>query len=340
MPVTNIFIPPLAKATGGTFVLHQIAGHLHAAGREVRLVLREGGRRASERAGGVSDAVPVVAWDDLSFAPGDVWLVPEGWVNALAPGLRAGARTVVYVQNWAYLFSALPEGVTWDRLDVSFLAVSDPVAWFIRESLGVDAPVLRPGIDLDRFRPPASEPPAEPVRVAFMPRKNKALAAQIRAMAASRAARDAGTPTYRWVEIDGLDAAGVAAALRSAHLFLATGYPEGCPLPPLEAMASGCPVVGYGGLGGFDYMRQAEDAPGAARPWFPLREVPWGGNGLYAADADVAAAALALERAARWVAGDDERFARMRAQALATASAYGVEAQRQAVLDVWRGFGA
>lgn len=332
MARTYVFIPPLAKATGGTHVLHQVAAHLHAAGREVALVLREGGHGGPD----LSSNVPTLAWDDLRLGPDDVWLVPEGWVNALAPGLKAEARTVVYVQNWAYLFSALPPGVAWDMLDVSFLAVSDPVAWFIRLSLGEEAPVLRPGIDLDLFRPPDAPRPASPVRVAYMPRKNKALAAQIRAVVEARRPRVPSGADMRWVEIDGLDAAGVAEALRSCHVFLATGYPEGCPLPPLEAMACGCLVVGYAGLGGFDYMRPVHEAPvGAARPWFPLRETPWGGNGIYVADADVMAAAMALERAVDWAATGAPQYAQATAQAVDTALAYGLDRQREAVLAVW-----
>jgi len=332
MSTTYIFLPPLKKATGGTHVLHQVAAHLHAGGVPVALVPREGAARGPE----LSRDVPVVPWEEMRLTPEDIWLVPEGWVNALAPGLSAGARCVLYVQNWAYLFSALPPGVTWDKLSVTFLAVSDPVAWFIRKALGAEAPVLRPGIDLSCFTPPEAAPAAGgPVRVAFMPRKNKALAAQVRAVVEARTAKNCAAPALEWLPIDGLDLPGVAAVLRRAHIFLAMGYPEGCPLPPLEAMASGCLVVGYAGLGGFDYMRQAEALPGAAEPWFGLRDVPWGGNGLYAADADVMAAALGLERAASWAATGDPRYAEALTQARITAEAYSLDRQREAVLDLW-----
>jgi glycosyltransferase involved in cell wall biosynthesis len=42
-------------------------------------------------------------------------------------------------------------------------------------------------------------------------------------------------------------------------MFLALGYPEGLSLPPLEAMKSGCIVLGYSGYGGLEYMRDVKD---------------------------------------------------------------------------------
>lgn len=60
--------------------------------------------------------------------------------------------------------------------------------------------------------------------------------------------------------IDGLDEAGVASRLREADLFVAISPDEAFGLPPLEAMAAGCCVVGYPGIGGFEFMRHGETA--------------------------------------------------------------------------------
>ena len=327
---TYIFIPPLAKMTGGVAVLFQVARHLVQGGFDACLVLREERSRAM-----VPEDLPTMVWDDLRLTPQDIWLVPEGWVNALTPGLNARARTVVYVQNWAYTFSALPEGVSWSQLKVSFLAVSQPVAWFLEQSVGVDCPVLRPGIDLGHFHPAESELEGR-LSVAYMPRKNKALASQIRQIFESRRKLQGKEPAA-WREIHGLDTHGVANVLRGSHLFLITGFPEGCPLPPLEAMASGCLCVGFSGFGGWDYMRQAQ--AGGFVPWWPLRppeETPWSGNGLWAADADVMAAALALEQAADWIENMDPRWKETVAQAQATVAHYSEERQKEAVLALWR----
>ena len=309
-------------------VLHQIASHLYAMGRDVFLTPRE----KDPWSPAISKDVPVCPFEDLRLFPEDIWLVPEGWVNALAPGLNAGARCVVYCQNWAYLFSGLPENVRWKSLKVSFLAVSHPVALFLERVLGDAPPVLRPGIDLSLFTPP-EEKPSGPVRVAYMPRKNKAFVSQVRSILEARGSRRA--RDVIWEEISGLDQEGVAQVFQRCHFFLVTGFPEGCPLPPLEAMACGCLPVGFAGFGGFDYMRQAgEPWDGAYVPWWPLREVPWGGNGFWVADADVLALALALERAVSWIPGHDNYHAALEA-GQKTAHAYSLKKQRENVVQIW-----
>jgi len=328
---TFVFLPPLRAVSGGLAVLLDVAGALWAMGREVRLVLREAGATPLT----LPADIPVVSLTDAGMGPGDVYLVPEGWPNALAPGFSAGARCVVYCQNWAYLFNGLPEGVTWDRLPVTFLAVSDPVARYIERALGVLPPVLRPVIDAARFYSPRAKPAPAPVRVGYMPRKNKGLAGMIRRMVEARAPRT-GMP-LEFVPIEGLAPDGVAEAMRSCHVFLATGFPEGCPLPPLEAMACGCVVAGFAGFGGFDYMRQA--GAGSYAPDVPLRDVPWSGNGFYAADNDVFGATACLEAACLlWLQGGG-KLATVLENARLTAAAYGAKARREALLAIGEGFG-
>lgn len=282
--------------------------------------------------------MPVTAWNELRLTPRDLWLVPEGWVNALTPGLQAGARCLVYVQNWAYLFSSLPPGVSWHDLPVSFLAVSRPVAWFIRQTLGKDAPVLPPGLDSSLFSKPRSKP-AGRLRVAYMPRKNKALAEMIRAAWEARHHGAFTQDGLLWEEIHGQDQAGVARKLQDAHIFLATGFPEGFSLPPLEAMACGCLPVGFAGLGGWDYMSQiGEDA---WRPWWsgrsgwPVDQHPWSGNGFWVPDGDVLAAVLALEKAVElWKMGGSALHAALEAGER-TVQAYALDRQLENVQTLW-----
>lgn len=337
---TAIFLPPLSRVSGGLAVLIQVGEHLARQGREVCFVPRETSSVSNIMA--LSTGVPIAAWEEAPLNSRCLWLVPEGWPNALARGLSAGARCAVYVQNWAYALGGLPMNARWDRLPVRWLAVSHPVRWFLQETIGQEALILRPSIDAARFHPPARDaaaPVKGPLRVAWMPRKNKALARYVREAATARLSRLHPDVTLEWIEIHERTQTEVAELMRTAHIFLSTGFPEGYSLPPLEAMASGCLVIGFSGLGGWDYMRQAlPEAPFAFRPWWPLRpaaETPWSGNGLFTADADVPGTALALEAACLLLREGGPPLAELRRAAATAAAAYSLEAQERAVASVW-----
>ncbi|MDJ0522024.1 MAG: glycosyltransferase [Planctomycetota bacterium] len=60
--------------------------------------------------------------------------------------------------------------------------------------------------------------------------------------------------------IDGLSEAEVAQVLKETDTFVAISAKEAFGLPPLEAMAAGCAVLGYPGDGGFEFMRHGETA--------------------------------------------------------------------------------
>lgn len=295
-----IFYPPLKTMSGGCMVLLQIARQLLAMGRLGGVLCWEAPPREA-----ASADLPWLRAGQADLARDDVFLVPEGWPNALVFGLRARCRTVLYCQNWSYLFHGLEPGVHWRDLPVEFLAVSDPVAWHMEQVLGRRPGIVRPCIDAGIFYAPAAKPDG-PVRIAFMPRKNKALAEQVRRIFEERnPAAD-----VHWVPIHGLDRYGVAESLRSCHVFLASGFPEGFSLPPLEALASGCLCTGFTGFGGWDYMRQVEPDGCLPRGYAP-RFVPWGGNGWWVEDGDVLGAALGLERALAVLRAGGEELAQI-----------------------------
>jgi glycosyltransferase involved in cell wall biosynthesis len=312
-----IFYPPLKRPTGGSAVLLQLARAIHAWGRLKGLVLWE-------KENPPFRDLPRLSVQECVIQSSDTLIVPEGWPNALNPGLKAGCTCIVYCQNWAYLFHGLPKDVRWSALPVRFWAVSDPVAWYLQKTLrlGKRPHVIRPALDHSVFHP-QQKSPAGMVRVAYMPRKNKALAEQVQRIFTER------NPQKRlqWVPVENETPAGVADILRSCHMFLATGFPEGFALPPLEAMACGCLCVGFTGFGGWDYMRQLENG-GHAPGEYPLRRVSWEGNGLWFPDGDVLGAALGLERALDWL--KEKKWA---CAAEKTVREYGFEAQKNRVIS-------
>ena len=333
---TFIFVPPLVKMSGGLAVLYQVAGHLRKAGYEVCLVAIPPPAQTPGLEEQRATGLQVVTFDKLQLCSSDILLVPDGCPNALAPGINAGARTLVYTQGWSQMLSILPHKVRWQDLPVSFISVSDPVSWFMERMLGLSvAGMIPPAID-DVFKP--GDKPDKCVRIAWMPRKNRVLAEQIRQIVDFSMGKYYDAPILDWVPIRNLPPSGVAELLSTCHLFLAAAFPEGFGLPSLEAMACGAVPVGFTGFGGWDYMRQG--LPGLYESPLPLCERPWSGNGLYASDGDVLNASILLEKAVGMVVNNDPLLHSMREQGLKAAQAYSSEVQSKAIMLLWQGFAA
>ncbi|MFN2343463.1 MAG: glycosyltransferase, partial [Desulfonatronovibrio sp.] len=318
-----IFFPPIKSVTGGMQVLIQLAEQFQASNTNTAFYLWEDGHETMLKNKGFE----VMVGKNTHFAPEDIFLVPEGWPNVLPMALNSGARCVVYCQNWAYLFSGLPEDVAWSDLPVDFISVSDPVRIFIKESLGKDAPVIRPYIDQSLFAPFKKKPKGI-INISYMPRKNRALYKQIRRVFEARNRNL--SLKIKWINIEGLEQQEVAQHLKNSHIFLTTGFPEGFSLPPLEAMACGCLVTGFAGFGGWDYMRQACNG---YLPQIPLRPAPWQGNGLFCADGDVLSAALNLEKAVQLIVNRDEKLSDILENSIMTAQSFSRESQAKEIAE-------
>jgi glycosyltransferase involved in cell wall biosynthesis len=340
---TVIFIPPLKKVSGGLVALQELACLLARLGFDVAVASTA---QPGAVLDGVDICVPRLSWNKPFLGPHDIWLVPEGWPNAIAPGAGAGAQTLVYVQNWLFMMTALPEGVRWSRLPVRYLAVSRPVRWFCEDALGltVDA-VLPPSIHPDFFvQDTRRDTRDKHVRIAYMPRKNRALADQIRAVALACLETGGYGARVEFVSIHDRPRGEVARMLASCHIFMSTGFPEGFGLPPAEAMACGCVPVGFGGLGGFEYMRNPETCAlrGLYSPPFDLPPVEEtaklaAGNGFFVSDGDVLGAGRALAHAVRLAHAGGGPWEALVANCRATAKNYTVEAREKAVQRIWDG---
>jgi glycosyltransferase involved in cell wall biosynthesis len=144
-----------------------------------------------------------------------------------------------------------------------------------------------------------------------MPRKNLPVFHMIACIFRSRFPQFYEVP---FVEIDQMDHTAVAKVLGESAVFLATGFPEGLARPPLEAMASGCIVVGFSGRGSLEYMINGE-------------------NCYLAEDYDALTAALGLGAAV-------ERYQNGHALAIQTAARrtalnYGLEVEESRIARFW-----
>ena len=194
--------------------------------------------------------IPVIDASDLGVSRTDVLVVPEDHPAAIRKCRALSCRKVLLCQNHFYVFDGLEPGKTWAEFGFSdFLCVSRPIQQALRKWFGVDASVVRPVIH-NAFFSETFKPLAAPVTAACMPRKGLP---HLRLVQGLLAARPVKGSDIAWVEIDGLPQDQVAARLRAAHIYISTSEAEGLGLPPLEAMAAGCLVVGFAGGGGLDY---------------------------------------------------------------------------------------
>lgn len=241
-------------------------------------------------------------------APGDVLVLPEIATDRMRETAGAPYRRIVFAQSWMYVFGSLPPGEDWRSWGIGrALAVSRYVQRFLAQSMGLPSDVVHPPVDTALFRPGAKR-----LQIACMPRKNRRDLRQIEGIFRARFPAHAAVP---FVPIDGVAHARVAEILAESALFLATGYPEGFSLPPLEAMACGCLVVGFSGRGGGEFMRHRR-------------------NCLLAGDGDVLTAALLLGEAVGAAERGEDMV--MRQAARRTAERFAPPAVAARLVRVWR----
>lgn len=101
-------------------------------------------------------------------------------------------------------------------------------------------------IDPALFYPPATKKP----QIALMPRRNGHDALQVINILKSRCSLG----DFTLAVIHNMPEVEAARVLRESLVFLNFGEAEGSPLPPAEAMACACLVIGYDGRGGREFI--------------------------------------------------------------------------------------
>jgi hypothetical protein len=196
------------------------------------------------------NTTPVLARTATTLSPDDFLVVPE----VLGPGVASiavGVPKVIFNQNAYLTFAGYPahglaEQYPYQHPDVvAVFCVSEDNAAYLRYAFP-KLPLFRLHYGIDSVFAPRPKRRA----IAYMPRKNAADVVQVLNLLRVRNALDG----WELIAIDNMNEPQVAECLGLCAVFLSFGHPEGCPLPPLEAMASGCVVVGYHGRGGREYF--------------------------------------------------------------------------------------
>jgi Glycosyl transferases group 1 len=243
----------------------------------------------------------------FTFDPDDVVIVPEDHRIILDTLQSVAVRKIVFCQNHFRAFSGLGQHRSWQEMGMErVFASSEIIAGFLSTYLGwKDVPVVHYALDLEQFKPQPKK-----LQIAYMPRKRPLEADFLCNFSTRLPGSLAGVP---WISIDGMNEAAAANVLAESAIFLSLSCLEGFGLPPLEAMACGCAVVGYHGFGGLEYI---------------TRE-----NGFWCEEGNPFACAQMLQQAVQRVLEDSVVIKRVVDSAIATAARYTADRQRQELLE-------
>jgi len=245
--------PDTNHTIGGVKQIYRQVELLHQQGWDAQVLQEQPGFRPDwfESGAPVLDVASYVA--SGPSAERDLIVLPETWLTNV-PSYLPGIPKVIFNQNAFYTFGL--EGrceestlELYQHADIKgVVTVSEDSHNLLVRGCGVPADrchVVLNGIDPSLFHAPA----LKLRRIVFMGRKHADHLRKVILMARRRPA----LARYGFKELPRLKHEEVAQELREALLFLSCGHPEGFGLPLAEAIASGCLVVGYHGLGGRDF---------------------------------------------------------------------------------------
>lgn len=229
--------------SGGRRILYRHVDILNANGIEAAI-----GHQSDVRLTWFENQTRVENITGLAFGDTDVLVIPETWgpnLHTIAPDMPF----VIFNQNAYYTWN----GYTMREAETPYqsenllgvMVVSDDSRDYLRYAF----PHLEPYRIHNSIAPIFRYQSAKDQRIACMPRKHADELCQVLNLCKWRGELAGWTVDL----IDNATQEDVARRLRRAAVFLSTGYPEGSPMPPLEALASGCVVVGYLGKGGNEY---------------------------------------------------------------------------------------
>ena len=232
----------------------------------------------------------------------DVLICPEVIPRAAEPfNCR---RKIAFVQNWFLPDLATGTDKSYENFGFSgLLSCSQYIKEYMAARSRLDCRLVMNGIDLEAFNPAPLARQAG--RVLCFNRRNIQDARSARQLLPA-VVRESAT----FIELENkYSQSEVIEFYRSSDIFIAIGYPEGFALPPLEAMACGCSVIGFTGGGAREFMLDEETA-------------------LVSPDGDVQSLARNLER----ILTDNGLKEKIRSDGTAKARRYSLQRMEQELL--------
>lgn len=254
--------------------------------------------------------VPILYMDkDFKLLPNDIVVIPEDYSTVLKALREINIRKYVFCQNHFYIFKGLENCNEWANYGISnVFCCSEIINEFIRSTFDYDeVSIVHNAIDLELFKPGEKA-----LQIAYMPRKRPSELEFIKNLF-NRLYKH--YKHIQWVCIDNMNEVKVAEILSKSAIFISTSLYEGFGLPPLEAMACGCIVVGFHGDGGREYASSD--------------------NGFWCEEGNVIECAKTLGNVVSLINNEDEKISRVKKQALKKATEYTYDRQENDLLRFW-----
>lgn len=255
--------------------------------------------------------VPIVyLTKEFQLSPHDIVIIPEDYSGALQAVMGINVRKYIFCQNHFYIFKGLQGDTSWEDFGISgVFCSSEIISEFVRSVFDYnEVPIVHYAIPLDIFKPREKR-----LQIAYMPRKRATEIDFIKKLFNKI------YPKYKeipWICIDKVEEGKAAQILGESAIFLSTSLYEGFGLPPLEAMACGCIVVGFHGYGGLEYAKDK--------------------NGFWCEEGNIIECSKRLGDVISLIVNGNDRIIAVKRHALKTAQEYTFERQERELIDLWK----
>ncbi len=248
------------------------------------------------------------------FRPEDILVIPEVMPQVMQQTAQFSGERIVIALSWSPTYWNLPSGQTWASFGIRRVITKSPlIQEYLRWSMGIKATLIQEYVTPKRYH---LAPDAKRPKVCYLTRKERSAAWLHQVLYAK------GEPfnRFEWMPLRELSEDEYARNLRESSVYITTNMQEGMNTSVLEAMACGCLVVGYSGIGGRVYME----------PEGPEQ------NCILVENGNVPALGQELETVLRELAAQPDAFSRITESGQATARAYqNPEEEAESLLKVF-----
>ncbi|MGC6429619.1 MAG: glycosyltransferase [Jejuia sp.] len=189
----------------------------------------------------------------LSLQKKDILVFPEIFAFA-AVKVHPETKKVVYNQNCYYTYTnldinSIPDLPYLHENTLATIVASENAMDYMRYVFkGITLYRVCYGMDHSTFKYTRNKKKI----ISFMPRKLREDVLQVIHIIKQKEI----SANWEFREIDNMSESQVAAVLGASTFFLSFNHREGFGMPPVEAMACGCVVIGYTGQGGKEYFKK------------------------------------------------------------------------------------